>query len=63
LGFPTELREPVVLMLREKSKWLNRKDESTNARNWGGVIRSSDEATVMVVERRSCIRRLDSTFN
>ena len=34
------MREPVVLMLREQSKWLNHKGESTDARHWGGAARS-----------------------
>ena len=29
----------------------------------GGLTRSSDEATVMVVERRGCVRLLDLKFN
>lgn len=28
------------------------KDKSTDARNWGGLIRSSDEVLVMRMERR-----------
>lgn len=33
------------------------KDESTDAKHWGGAIRSSDEVTVMVMERRGCIKQ------
>jgi len=51
-----ELWEPVVLILREKSKWRNHKGESTDARHWDGATRSSDEGAVMAVERRGCIR-------
>jgi len=30
--------------------------ESTNAKHWGGTACSSDEAAVMAVEQRSCIK-------
>jgi hypothetical protein len=33
------------------------KRESTDAKHWGGMARSSDEATVMVVERRGRVVR------
>ena len=39
-------------MLRKKSKWRPHKDESTDAEHRGGLPRSSDEASVMAVERR-----------
>ena len=40
-------------MLREKSEAVERsKDESTDARSRGGTARSSEEASVMGVERR-----------
>jgi hypothetical protein len=42
-------------MLREKSKWRSYKDESIDAKHRGGVIRSSVEAIVMIVERRDYI--------
>ena len=45
-----ELREPVAWMLRETPKWQNHKGLSTDAMHWGGVARSSDEASVMEVE-------------
>uniref|UniRef100_A0AAU7YKQ0 Uncharacterized protein n=1 Tax=Wolbachia endosymbiont of Oeneis ivallda TaxID=3171168 RepID=A0AAU7YKQ0_9RICK len=48
-----ELREPVVSMTREKSKKLNFKDESTDAKNRGGSACSSEEVSVMGMERRS----------
>ncbi|MFP3026769.1 hypothetical protein [Wolbachia endosymbiont (group A) of Pogonocherus hispidulus] len=47
-----ELREPVVSMIREKSKELNSKEESTDAKNRGGLARSSEEVFVMEMERR-----------
>jgi hypothetical protein len=47
-----ELQEPVVSMLREKFKQKNCKDESTNARHWGGSVCSSVEVTVKVTEQR-----------
>ena len=56
-GFSTELWEPVVLMLREPLKWKPHKSQSTEARHWDGVVRSSAEVTVMVMERRDYLRR------
>ena len=44
--------EPVVSMLREKSKWRPHKDQSTNARHRDGTARISDEGCVMRLERR-----------
>ncbi|GFR24424.1 mutator family transposase [Trichonephila clavata] len=52
LGYCVELREPVISMIREKSKKLNFKDESTDAKNRGGLARSSEEISVMEMERR-----------
>jgi len=48
-----ELREPVVSMIREKSKEPIFEDESTDAKNRGGSARSSEEVSVMEMERRS----------
>jgi len=45
-------------MLREKSKWMTHKDESTDAEHRGGVACSSVEAFVMKVEQRSYIVQL-----
>jgi hypothetical protein len=45
-------------MLREQSKWKNHKDLSTDAEHRGGAICSSDEGSVMDVERRGCIVQL-----
>jgi len=42
-------------MLREKFKWRSHEKESTDARHSGGAVCSSDEVTVMVMERRDCI--------
>ena len=39
-------------MLREKSKWKSHKDLSTDAEHRGGSARSSDEVSVMEMERR-----------
>ena len=41
---------------REKPKWRYRKGESTDAMHWGGAARSSEEASVMEVEQRGCVR-------
>ena len=43
------------LMLRENSKRKTRKAESIDAMCRGGTIHSSDEASVMGVERRDCV--------
>jgi RNA-directed DNA polymerase len=45
-------------MLREKSKWKHHEDLSTNAEHRGGATCSSDEGSVMDVERRGCIVQL-----
>ena len=45
-------------MLRERFKWRSHKNESTDAKHRGGATRSSDEVSVMEVERRGCIDRL-----
>lgn len=42
-------------MIRENSKRRTRKDESTDAECRGGTACSSNEASVMGVERRGCI--------
>lgn len=44
-------------MLRENSKRWTRKDESTDAECRGGTACSSNEASVMEVERRGCVIR------
>ena len=57
LGFPMEIREPVVRMLRETPKWRTHKGLSTDAAHWDGAVRSSAEASVMEVERRGGVRQ------
>lgn len=42
-------------MLREKFKWRPHKNESIDAEHRGGVARSSDEVSVMGMERRGYI--------
>ena len=43
-------------VLKEKnSKRRTRKDESTDTGNRGGTARSSDEVSVMEMERRGCV--------
>ena len=44
--------EPVVPMPREKPKRGNREGQSTDAGHRGGTTRSSDEGSVMGLERR-----------
>ena len=46
-------------MLREKHKWKPHKCESTDAEHRGGATRSSDEGSVMVLERRGSIVQLE----
>jgi hypothetical protein len=55
--------EPVVSMQREKLKWRHHKSESTEVRHRGGPVRSSEEVTVMVMERRSRITRQYQSVN
>ncbi|UYM15570.1 hypothetical protein [Endozoicomonas euniceicola] len=63
LGFPMEMREPVVRMLRETPRWRTHKGLSTDAAHWGGAVRSSVEASVMEVERRGGVRQFSVTPN
>ena len=63
LGLNTELQEPVALMSREKINSQERRDQSTKAKHWGGSICSSDEVSVMGMERRGRIRRLQEFSN
>lgn len=39
------------------------KNESTEAKHWGGAARSSAEIAVMAMERRGCIKQLDLIYN
>ena len=50
-------------MLRENLNWKPQERESTDAEYRGGVSRSSDEAAVMVVERRGCIVQQNNLVN
>jgi hypothetical protein len=51
-------------MIRENSKrFKSFKGETTDARNWDGVTRSSEEVFVMNVERRSYVRQSNLLFN
>lgn len=50
-------------MLREKLKWKTHKSESTDAGHGGGATRSSNEVSVMEVERRGCIDWLYNVVN
>jgi len=42
-------------MVRDASKWKPHKGGSPDAEHRGGSSRSSDEASVMEVERRGCV--------
>jgi hypothetical protein len=46
--------EPVTSMPREKRKWKPHERESTDAGYRGGATRSSEEGSVMDLERRGC---------
>jgi hypothetical protein len=50
-------------MARENLKRRPRKRESIEARHRGGTARSSEEASVMEVERRGCVTRLSPLVN
>lgn len=50
-------------MIREKIKWKTHKIESTEAEYRDGTASSSEEASVMGVERRSCIIQLLKLVN
>jgi len=50
-------------MLREKSTWQTQEDESTNAGHGGGALRSSEEISVIEMERRECIVQLYYSIN
>lgn len=60
MGFYVELQEPVVVMIREKIKCKHHKIESINAPHRDGQARSSDEISVIGVERRGLATLLDS---
>jgi RNA-directed DNA polymerase len=46
-------------MLRERFEWKTHKDLSTDAEHRDGATRSSEERSVMDVERRGCIVQLE----
>ena len=50
-------------MLREKSKWKPHEGESTDAEHGGGLLRSSEEVSVMEMERRGWLIRLYDLVN
>ena len=50
-------------MLREKLKWRTHESESTDAEHGGGPTRSSDEVSVMGMERRGWVDRLNNVVN
>ena len=54
-----ELGEPVVLMLRERAKQKPCKALSTNAAHRGGSVRSSVEVSVMEMERRADMSKIN----
>jgi hypothetical protein len=53
----TRNRRTYGLDVKGKIQVHKRKDESTEARHRGGRIRSSDEVSVMEIERRDCVIR------
>jgi len=58
LGVYRELQEAVAWILREKFKGQKPKNESTDAKHCGGTTRSSDEVSVMEMERRGSVRQV-----
>jgi hypothetical protein len=58
-----ELQEPVAPMIRKKLKRLKPRGKSTEAGNWDGPTRSSDESFVMKLERRGQVRRSHDRHN
>jgi hypothetical protein len=50
-------------MVREKFKWRTHENESTDAERRGGSPCSSDEVSVMEMERRGWIIQLDLKIN
>ena len=58
LGFCRELQEVVAWMLREKFKGNNLENESTDAKNCDGTVCSSDEVSVMEMERRNSVKQV-----
>ena len=50
-------------MLRGNLKWRTHKRESTDAEHGGGLTRSSDEVSVMEMERRGRVDRLYDGVN
>jgi hypothetical protein len=44
------------IRLRKKSNGVDLEDESTDAKNYGGVTRSSNEVSVIEMERRGYIK-------
>jgi hypothetical protein len=50
-------------MRREKFKWQPHKNESTDTEHRGGSVFSSEEISVMEVERRNGVIELESKFN
>jgi len=50
-------------MPREKFKWKTHKNESTEAEHRGGPPRSSEEISVMEMERRGWVVLLDLKVN
>ncbi len=50
-------------MLRETFRWQTHENQSTDAKHRGGLVCSSDEASVMDVERRDQIVQLMNWTN
>ena len=45
-----------MLMIKENPNCQNSEDDNTDAMYWDGATRSSVEVTVMVMERRGCVK-------
>lgn len=57
MGFYIELREPVMVMSRERHKQKTCKADSIDVPYRDGQVRSSDEGVVMTLERRDLVTR------
>ena len=58
MGVCRELQEAVAWMIREKFKGNKPKNESTDAKNCGGTVYSSDEFSVMEMEQRDSVKQV-----
>jgi len=58
LGVCRELQEAVAWMIREKFEGYKPKNESTDAKNCGGTVCTSNEVFVVKVEQRDSVKQV-----